>query len=539
MSFETMVQHDGTAKTDDQGHFTFARVAPGTAWIGPAQSQSRLFANAEPALLRKRIEVAAGARATVTLGGSGTSVTGHVATTQPSNDSLTFTGTLRPVPPGATTQTTMRGEPAGPFAYQVTTGPDGAFLAEDVPPGHYVFEFHAFYQAPGAMIGEQTGRVSGEFNVPAAAAPSRSAPSEDTAGTIDVGTFYATIFSKLSPGDPAPDFHARTADGKELKLKDFAGKHLVLQISRPNRPSVYQEDARDYGMLMDRFGGADGLAFLSINVGKPDAGAPPNHVAASAWQQAYVEDYAALSQHYANAPVPTFVIDPQGKIVTKWVTARGLLDVLGRSVTLRTASDNGMIVTVEHHDLSAATPEYKFDKVPSIMADDAGKNAAFAIVDNTIQEGSGGVGALNDGIGANNNNAPRAACFFAHGSLEGRIRADLGKALAIERVGTYSWHVNTRCPQVYRLYGSDGSATNFNPEPRNGTDPAACGWTRIADVDTRRKDGPAGGQDGVAITSAAGTLGTYRYLLFVTFVTETNDGWGHTFFNEIDVVEKK
>jgi hypothetical protein len=43
----------------------------------------------------------------------------------------------------------------------------------------------------------------------------------------------------------------------------------------------------------------------------------------------------------------------------------------------------------------------------------------------------------------------------------------------------------------------------------------------------------------VSIGETAAGLGQFRYLLFITFVTETDDLWGHTFYNEIKVVERK
>jgi hypothetical protein len=74
-----------------------------------------------------------------------------------------------------------------------------------------------------------------------------------------------------------------------------------------------------------------------------------------------------------------------------------------------------------------------------------------------------------------------------------------------------------------------------------GTDPATCGWTKVAAVDTRARDGTApGGRDAVSIADPKGAaLGSWRHLLFELFVTETDDIWGHTFYGEIDVVEKK
>ena len=120
------------------------------------------------------------------------------------------------------------------------------------------------------------------------------------------------------------------------------------------------------------------------------------------------------------------------------------------------------------------------------------------------------------------------------------MRLDLGSAIEIAQVNTYSWHPNTRGPQVYRIWASDGSDANFNPEPKGKIDPITCGWKLITIVDTRSKQAEDdGGQYGVSITDASGSLGKFRYLLFDCYVTETADDYGNTFYSEIDVVAKK
>ena len=35
-----------------------------------------------------------------------------------------------------------------------------------------------------------------------------------------------------------------------------------------------------------------------------------------------------------------------------------------------------------------------------------------------------------------------------------------------------------------------------------------------------------------------GALGNYRYILFVTFASETHNSWGQEFWTEIDIVGK-
>ena len=134
---------------------------------------------------------------------------------------------------------------------------------------------------------------------------------------------------------------------------------------------------------------------------------------------------------------------------------------------------------------------------------------------------------------------PSANFFFQAGSDGGRFRFDFGSAIDIAQVNTYSWHSDTRAPQVYNLFASDGSDPKFNPSPDSHTDPATCGWKLIARVDTTSAQGETGGQYGVSVTDAGGTLGRFRYLMFDAIPAEFDDPWGNTFFSEINVISQK
>src|SRR5215510_9078842 len=129
--------------------------------------------------------------------------------------------------------------------------------------------------------------------------------------------------------------------------------------------------------------------------------------------------------------------------------------------------------------------------------------------------------------------------FFASGTDGGRIRIDLESITAIAQVNTYSWHADTRGPQIYNLFAADGSDPKFNPAPDAKTDPATCGWKLVATVDTRPEQGRPGGQYGVSISDPRGSLGKYRYLLIDSIPTEWDDAFGNTFFSEIDVIARK
>jgi hypothetical protein len=182
------------------------------------------------------------------------------------------------------------------------------------------------------------------------------------------------------------------------------------------------------------------------------------------------------------------------------------------------------------------TPEFKFEHVPSPLSNDAAAKAKFTVVDGTsgFLEGSN-IKALNDGELPGNSDSPDENFFFAKGTDGGRLQVDLGSAIEISQVNSFSWHSGSRAPQVYKLYAADGTYSNFNPLPQRNVDPSTCGWNLIATVDTRTQFKQAGGQYGVSIADLSGSLGTYRYFLFDISCTDPADQFSNTFYSEIDV----
>ena len=196
-------------------------------------------------------------------------------------------------------------------------------------------------------------------------------------------------------------------------------------------------------------------------------------------------------------------------------------------------------VTVDHNPGSNATPDFKFKNVPSPVKDNAATQAKLKLVVGAKDDNGADLSVLTDGLLPTEQDQPAANFFFNAGSDGGRFLMDLGAAIEIAQVNSYSWHPDTRGPQIYALFASDGTTAKFNLEPDAKTDPTSCGWKLIASVDTRPKQGDSGGQYGVSITDASGSLGKFRYLLFDAVPTESDDAWGNTFFSEIDVVAKK
>lgn len=191
-------------------------------------------------------------------------------------------------------------------------------------------------------------------------------------------------------------------------------------------------------------------------------------------------------------------------------------------------------IVFDHNPNNVANREFKFNRIASPARDDAGSRAKLTLIDGDLDQGSAELAALTDGRLPRDEDEPGANVFFRAGSSGGRFRMDFGAAIEIAQINTYSWHPNSRGPQLYKLYAADGSDPKFNPDPRRGVDPSSCGWKLIALVSTISDSGEEGGQYAASVSD----LGQHRYLLFDIYVTELYDNWGNTFYSEIDVIRK-
>ncbi len=192
-------------------------------------------------------------------------------------------------------------------------------------------------------------------------------------------------------------------------------------------------------------------------------------------------------------------------------------------------------VTFDHNGNDAANRDFKFKRVASPVKDDAAASAKLTLIDGELDAGAAELNALTDGRLPRDEDDPGSNVYFRAGSSGGRFRMDFGRVIEITQVNTYSWHPNTRGPQLYKLYAADGFDPKLNLDPKRGVDPATAGWKLIALVSTLSDQGDEGGQ---YASSVSGSLGKYRYLLFDCYVTELHDNWGNTFYSEIDVLGK-
>lgn len=192
-------------------------------------------------------------------------------------------------------------------------------------------------------------------------------------------------------------------------------------------------------------------------------------------------------------------------------------------------------ITIGH---SEGNSGFRFQSVSAPSNNDAATNSKFEIISGELDQNSGELAVLHDGHVAVSEDQPAQNSFFQAGTNGGRIRIDLGSVISVKEVSSFSWHANSRAAQVYRLYAANGMAADFNAAPKAGIDPTQCGWTLVANVDTRPPENKhEGGQHGVTISDTADVTGKFRYLLFDIQKTEDRDPFGNTFYSEIDVVD--
>jgi hypothetical protein len=230
-------------------------------------------------------------------------------------------------------------------------------------------------------------------------------------------------------------------------------------------------------------------------------------------------------------PVTSFSIELAGNCMKPHILVIAGVSVLGYGTV-----SHAEIKTVADRSENP-TASFKFKNVPAPSKNDAATKARFTIVDGAKDNNGGNVDKLHDGRVPIEDDQPSENFFFQAGTDGGRVLVDLGGAIAVKQVNTYSWHPTTRGSQVYHLYASDGQG-DFNAQPKKGTEPEKCGWNLVAKVDTRPKQGESGGQYGVSISDSGGMIGKYRYLLFDISRTEETDGFGNTFYSEIDVIDQ-
>jgi len=541
-------------RTDENGRFVFERVAPGAGTL--TKSLAMVLTDGRPTSMSQTLaalDIAPGQVVKLELGGTGRPVIGRYIF-QPADEQLTVSGTVvpankarvgfRPGPDWAKLSEEERTRIVNEWyrsmredsiRINVAVAPDGTFRADDVPAGKHTLRLVS--QAIDPTMGRIDNLAEGSTEITIAEMPGGRSDEP-----LDVGTVTVNVNPRVKIGAAAPALEATKADGSTVKLSDFRGKYVLLTLIQGY--AFRENDPRSplgwAGPLADR-AGSDRVVKLAVVYNT--AGLPKDAPQMPGWVVA--NRNADLDRAYTSSP-GTYLIDAQGIVVGRIAsynsTAYGLLD---KELGLMHRKAEGITVAIEKLNAVSASRAFPFQTIPTISKDDAGQQAKFTIIDGPRAGFASTERIFNDGLGPRHDRDESLMFTFNFGCVEGRIGADLGKAIEVEQINTYAWYKDShRWAQVYRVYGADGSAPKFDAGPRIGTNPADVGWTFIAEVDTRTTAGGTElrdddrGQSGVSIQKEGGAIGKFRYLLFEIFADETRNIYGQTFWAEIDIVGK-
>lgn len=125
-------------------------------------------------------------------------------------------------------------------------------------------------------------------------------------------------------GEPAPDFTAKAADGKEYKLSQFKGKTVVLEWFNNDCPYVKKFYDANEMQKLQKEATSKGVVWLTV---ASSAKGKEGHVDAAAMKKIYgdrgmaataglLDESGEIAKKYAAKTTPhMFVIDKTGKLV--------------------------------------------------------------------------------------------------------------------------------------------------------------------------------------------------------------------------------
>ncbi len=526
------------ATTDESGHFVFDRIPPGLVDI-TCRLPGALRAQHSP-----RFHIQSGTTTTIVAGGNGRPVIGRVSPPpREGNGHSVRLERLMPerfasqdwdhLTPEQRAQLTAERDASPDYSawqrdcnpFQAEIGADGTFRLEDVPAGAYSMRVGYWNFSRESRYVETIAELDRKLTI-------EPMPGGRSDVPMDLGTIDLPLRRRLTIGQPAPELTWRDIDGKQLSLAALRGKYVLgIVLPSANTSDDMWEDLLKLKPVYDRFSSDPRFTMLALFAGDGfDAARNSAAHDGVAWPFFDAgKSLDSIPEPYRSSGEMMFVIDPQGALLAKDLAPQRAWYVLDQALSRGGVEDSVASIDVRH-----LAPG---DDPRSVLAS-AGTNAAahgtFAIVDGIPAKSPPSV--LVSGQLPDNDDAPTQNFCFEAGTLEGRLKLDLGRAIEIKQIMTLSRHKSDRAPQVYTLYISDGNSPDFDPAPKIGIDPAKHGWTRWASVDSRpTQPGSAGGTYAVTLALAPGNLPKCRYLLFEIFPTETVDPFGNTFYSQISV----
>ncbi len=224
----TFGQNDFNAVTDAQGRFHFDRVPPGERSIYRFEPQPN---GSWSGIRVATVQVKPGTVTRVGIGGTGRPVIGTLALNLAGvkvnwNGTQVSLHTPQPADAGDSSSlgAWLNADPVHRHLYRAQCSTDGSFRMEDVVAGDYELTAGLSEQnKENPQLSRPTAGVVRDVAMP-------DMPNGRSDEPLDLDTVLLKAYHQPVAGEAAAEFETKTWDGKTVKLADYRGKYVLLDL---------------------------------------------------------------------------------------------------------------------------------------------------------------------------------------------------------------------------------------------------------------------------------------------------------------------
>lgn len=337
------------ADPEADGRFAYDKVPPGLRRLDVEYKIRERNYDGTPLSHGRPVQLKAGETNQVNLGGTGRQVVGRVKVLGGDVTDVDWRRDLHRlvlVPPPSAQRTGLGavasllgnvfGGAPGPAStadqrnYILLFETNGTFRADHVPPGNYLLQINATDPEEEYYNRRPYGSVQKQIEIPDEPGAKVNAP-------FDLGPVEMTITPKLKIGRTAPDFEAKTFDGKPVKLSEHRGKHVLL-FFWASYAGLGSYDLNVLRELHTSYGAQGKLVVLGLNLDSSlEAAANFARTQNMSWPQLHLGEWgqSKVPPLFNVDGFPTgLLLDTEGKLVARQLRGTGLRNAV------RNALDN-------------------------------------------------------------------------------------------------------------------------------------------------------------------------------------------------------
>jgi len=327
--------HDMTAQTDADGHYVFARVAPGDTWISWRVQDAVRYD-----VQFRYFDLQPGQSLVADIGGRGRPITGR-AVLADSDEQIQFFGSIwprtahqMPRPPNwkqlspeeqdsltaaweKSSDAKLYNQERCPFDFRLAA--DGTFTAPDLPAGVYRVSVTSWTGLP--MSSRITSQGYLNITVP-------EMPGDRSDEPLDIGVVKTISRTPLRTGDRAPLFETSTFDGKPLLLATYKGTYVLIHFWRTDALESLDAMA-DLKAAQSAWGQDKRFMLIGLNFDATLSAAQQYATNNGLnWTQCFLGKTSDVPNRYRLRRPTALLIGPDGRIVEPDLEGAGIASAL-------------------------------------------------------------------------------------------------------------------------------------------------------------------------------------------------------------------